>query len=223
MGRSRDARPAPGGGRGGHDATGRLRLRLLDGFAVSVDGGAIPDGAWPSRKARQLFKLLALAPQHRVHRDEALEALWPDLTADGGTKALYQALFHLRRTLEPDLPRGAGSRFVRLERDRIVLVARGGVEVETDLAAFEDAAARALGTGAPTDIRTALSLGSELLPDDRYEEWTLARRRALREERLALLAALAAAHERAGQPEDAVAALLGGPPASRPAPGAGRV
>ena len=46
-----------------------------------------------------------------------------------------------------------------------------------------------------------------MLPDDRYEEWTLGPRRALREQRLALLAALAAAHERAGQPEDAVAAL----------------
>ena len=67
----------------------------------------------------------------------------------------------------------------------------------------------ARGTGAPADLRTALSLGGELLPDDRYEEWTLETRRALREQRLALLATLAAAHERAGQSEDAAAALRG--------------
>ena len=194
-----------GGVGAGHDATGRLRLRLLDGFAVAVDGRAIPDGAWPSRKARQLLKLLALAPGHRVPRDEALEALWPDLTAGGATRALYQALFLLRRTLEPDAPRRAASRYVRLDRDRVALVAPGGVE--TDLAAFERAAATALGTGAPSDLRAALALGGEVLPDDRYEEWTLGPRRALREQRLALLAALAAAHERAGQPEDAAAAL----------------
>ncbi len=58
-----------------------------------------------------------------------------------------------------------------------------------------------------SDLRAALALGGELLPDDRYEEWTLGPRRALREQRLALLSALAATHERAGQPEDAAAAL----------------
>ena len=189
----------------GHDATGQLRLRLLDGFAVAVDGRPIPDGAWPARKARQLLKLLALAPEHRVHRDEALEALWPDLTAGGATRALYQALFLLRRTLEPDAPRRGPSRYVRLDRDGVALVAPGGVE--TDLAAFGRAAATALAPARRADLRAALALGSDLLPDDRYEEWTLGPRRALREQRLALLAALAAAHERAGQPEDAAAAL----------------
>src|SRR5262245_56995021 len=100
------ARPAPDGGRVGDDPPGRLRLRLLDGFAVLVDGRVIQDGAWPSRKARQLLKLLALAPGHRLHREQVLEAIWPDLTADGATRALYQVLFLLRRTLEPHLPRG---------------------------------------------------------------------------------------------------------------------
>jgi predicted ATPase/DNA-binding SARP family transcriptional activator len=194
-----------GGVREGRDAPGHLRLCLLDGFAVLVDGRAIPDGAWRSRKARQLLKLLALAPDHRLHRDDALEALWPDLTAEGATKALYQVLFHLRRTLDPALPRGAASPHVRLERDRIVLLATGGVE--TDVADFERATATARVSGGPAAIRTALALGGELLPDDRYEEWTLARRQALRDQRLALLAALAAAQERAGEAEEAAAAL----------------
>ena len=194
-----------GGVGAGYEATGRLRLRLLDGFAVAVDGRAVPDGAWPSRKARQLLKLLALAPGHRVPRDAALEALWPDLTAGGATRALYQALFLLRRTLEPDAPRRAPSRYVRLDRDRVALVAPDGVE--TDLAAFGHAAATGLGTGTPAALRAALALGGEVLPDDRYEEWTLGPRRAHREQRLALLTALAAAHERAGQSEAAVVAL----------------
>jgi predicted ATPase/DNA-binding SARP family transcriptional activator len=189
----------------GDDGVGRLRVRLLDGFAVAVDGRAIPEAAWPSRKARQLLKLLALAPGHRVHRDQALEALWPDLTAAGATRALYQTLHLLRRALEPGAPRRAASRYVRLDRDGVALIAPGGVE--TDLAAFGRAAADALGTGALADLRAALAFGSEVLPDDRYEEWTLGPRRALREQRLALLAALAAAHERAGQAAAAAAAL----------------
>ena len=112
-----------GGVCAGHDATGQLRLRLLDGFAVAVDGRPIPEGAWPSRKARQLLKLLALAPGHTVPRDEALEALWPDLPAAGATRALHQVLFHLRRTLDPDQPRDGAAPRVRLDRDRVVLLA----------------------------------------------------------------------------------------------------
>ena len=41
-------------------------------------------------------------------------------------------------------------------------MAPGGVE--PDLAAFGQAAAMGLGTGAPADPRTALSLGGEVLP-----------------------------------------------------------
>src|SRR5262245_28567462 len=191
---SRSGGPTMGGVLGagaGDGGAGRLRVRLLDGFAVAVDGRAIPAAAWPSRKARQLLKLLALAPGHRVHRDQALEALWPDLTAAGATRALYQTPHLLRRALEPGAPRRAASRYVRLDRDGVALIAPGGVE--TDLAAFGRAAADALGTGAPADLRAALAFGGEVLPDDRYEEWTLGPRRELREQRLALLAALAAA------------------------------
>ena len=54
-----------------------LDIRLLGGFAVQVDGTDVPEDAWRLRKARALVKLLALAPGHRMHREQVFELLWP--------------------------------------------------------------------------------------------------------------------------------------------------
>jgi DNA-binding SARP family transcriptional activator len=53
------------------------RIELLGGFSAVVDGAPVPDGAWRLRKARELVKLLALTPQHRLHREQAMDTFWP--------------------------------------------------------------------------------------------------------------------------------------------------
>src|SRR4029078_8558885 len=55
-----------------------VTINLLGGFAATVDGARVADNGWRLRKARELVKLLALAPGHRVHREQAMDALWPD-------------------------------------------------------------------------------------------------------------------------------------------------
>src|SRR5439155_21026034 len=62
----------------------RLDLQLLGGFRASIDGGTVPADAWRYRRAAALVKRLALAPRHRLTRDEIIEALWPDVDADAG-------------------------------------------------------------------------------------------------------------------------------------------
>ena len=52
------------------------RIELLGGFSAVVDGTPVPDGAWRLRKARELVKLLALTPQHRLHREQAMDTFW---------------------------------------------------------------------------------------------------------------------------------------------------
>ena len=57
----------------------QLRIELLGGFRVSVGDRAVADVAWHRRKPAALVKLLALAPGHRLHREEIMDALWPEL------------------------------------------------------------------------------------------------------------------------------------------------
>ena len=69
------------------DESGSLGLEvdLLGGFAVRVDGRSVPATAFARRRARTLLKLLALQPGYRLHRDQVLDLLWPDLDARAAT------------------------------------------------------------------------------------------------------------------------------------------
>src|SRR5690606_38392490 len=74
-----------------------VRLRLLGGFGLEVDDRPADDAGWRLRKARTLVKMLALAPGHRLHREQAIEVLWPGRTAASAANNLHQALHVARR------------------------------------------------------------------------------------------------------------------------------
>jgi DNA-binding SARP family transcriptional activator len=139
------------------DEMERVDVMLLGGFEVTADGEPVPAAAWTHGRARDLVKLLALAPDHRLSRDRVLEELWPQLGVEAAMANLHKAAHHGRRALG--------------EADGVVL--RGGLVmlapdalVETDVERFE----------ASSD--PDLYLG-ELLPDDPYAPWAEERRRGL--------------------------------------------
>src|ERR1700755_1246955 len=86
-----------------------VTINLLGGFAATVDGARVADNGWRLRKARELGELVALAPGHRVHREQAMEALWPDRDPAAAANNLHQAVHVARRAL------GAGAIVVRDE------------------------------------------------------------------------------------------------------------
>src|SRR5579884_2165694 len=75
-----------------------LSIRVLGTFRVSVSSGPIAATSWRRRAAR-LVQLLAIAPGHRVHREEVLEALWAESNPETASNNLHQALYVARRTL----------------------------------------------------------------------------------------------------------------------------
>ena len=72
----------------------RVEIDLLGGFAVRIDGRAVPAAEWRRRQAAALVKLLALAPRRTLHREQVIDALWPDARARrrGATAAQGRAL-----------------------------------------------------------------------------------------------------------------------------------
>ncbi len=52
----------------------RVDIRLLGGFEVLVDGVPLPDDAWARQAPAALVKLLALAPGHRLRREQVIDA-----------------------------------------------------------------------------------------------------------------------------------------------------
>jgi DNA-binding SARP family transcriptional activator len=77
----------------------RVEIRVLGGFEVSVDGRRVPAQAWQQRRASELVKLLALAPRHRLQREQVIDALWPDLPLDAGAANLRKAAHYARAAL----------------------------------------------------------------------------------------------------------------------------
>ncbi len=138
-----------------------VNVRLLGGFEVAVDERPVPPQAWGHRRAEDVVKLLALSPGHRLMRDELIEALWPQLSATAGGANLHKAAHYARRAL-------GWPEAIVLRRGVVELAP--GDRVETDIERLE------AGVGAGGDV-------GELLPDDRYEEWTAAHRDRLAEVR----------------------------------------
>ena len=179
-----------------------VRVEMLGGFSVRVGSRAIGQSEWRLKKAAALTKLLALAPAHRLHREQVMESLWPHLESPAASNNLRRTLHAARKALDP----AASSRYLASEQGRLVLCPEG--ELWVDVEAFEEAAEAARRECEPATYRAALELyGGELLPGDRYEEWAEDRRQGLRRLNLALLMELASIYEDRGEHEAAIEAL----------------
>jgi predicted ATPase len=145
-----------------------VTIGLLGGFVAVQGGQPVPGNVWRLRKARELVKLLALAPNHRMHREQAMDLLWGESDPAAAANNLNQVVHVARRALGRD-----------------AIDARDGLlwlEAEVDVDVFERVAADARRARTLAGYRAALSLyGGELLPENRYDDWAQERRQDLAE------------------------------------------
>lgn len=142
----------------------RVQVDLLGRFGVTVDGRAVSAGDWRRARSVALVKLLALAVGHRLHREQVMETLWPELLPDAASGNLRKAVHYARRAL------GAQD-VIQLDGEMVALAP--AAELEVDVVRFETEALAALRTrDAVACRRAAARYGGELLPDDRYAEWS---------------------------------------------------
>ncbi len=183
-----------------------LRIHLLGGVAVAVGSYPVPESAWRLRKAKNLLKLLALTPRHRLHRERVMDVLWPELDPEAAKRNLHRMLFTLRRVLQPDLPPGAASEYIALRDDVLVLCPAGNLWVDVDAFTTAAAVARRARNLAAYDQALALYAG-DLLPDDRYEDWAVPRREEMCALYIALLLEATELHLRSGDQLEAIQRL----------------
>jgi DNA-binding SARP family transcriptional activator/tetratricopeptide (TPR) repeat protein len=139
-----------------------VEIQCLGRFEVKVDGRSVPATAWRHRKAAGLVKLLALASGNRLHREQVIESLWPHLSPDAGDRNLHKAIHLARKEIGDPAAITLSSQEVGL-----------GDVVAVDVERFESEAGRALGAADPGSCASVASqYTGELLPEDRYEEWT---------------------------------------------------
>ena len=114
-----------------------IRVHVLGQFGVQLGGDALPASAWPSRKARDVLRVLACRGDRGIGRERLGALVWPNAGAVGNR--LSVALSHVRSVLDP------GRRLT----DPVVVSDGGFVRldlrhVSVDLVDFTEAARAAL-------------------------------------------------------------------------------
>ncbi|HUG14711.1 MAG TPA: BTAD domain-containing putative transcriptional regulator [Thermomicrobiales bacterium] len=180
-----------------------LNIQLLGACRI-IDGRRVSEPSrWKLRKASQLVKQLALAPERELHREQIFEQLWPGHDPEA-TSNLRVTLHFARKLLTQDGFDGSDAIQSRGQRlalfpDRVVW---------TDIQAFEAAVELAKRAEDPALCQAALDLYSgELLPEEHFEDWATERRESLRSTRVELLLDLARLYQARGELEPAIRTL----------------
>jgi pimeloyl-ACP methyl ester carboxylesterase/DNA-binding SARP family transcriptional activator len=150
----------------------RVAISLLGGFEVLVDGRRVTPETLGRRDPVRLAEFLALAPSRRVHREQLVDTLWPDVAFESVANRLHKAAHFVRKAT-------GRSDSVVLSADTVALFPT--VEPEIDAVTFERLAVDGLASGdrATMDRAIALYVG-DLLPYDLYEDWAFHHRQRLR-------------------------------------------
>lgn len=147
-----------------------VEIQLMGSFSVLVHSVEVEESGWARKKAKTLVKLLALAPQRRIHREKAAEVLWPEMELDSAIANLHKAMHSARRAFEPNLRQGAASRFL-FSRDGQIWLA-GEPELGIDLDRFQQEATAALKSDSLAVCESALALYTrDVLEEDLYEDF----------------------------------------------------
>lgn len=129
-----------------------VKIHLLGGFTVQVDGRAVASSQWQSRKARELVKVLADRAGRPVTREQLCDLLWSG--ADSTTRNRLSVLLSTVRKLLDPRRQHAADHFMYSDRDVVRLDL---AHVVVDAADFESRARYALDRAA-ADAPDALGL-----------------------------------------------------------------
>ena len=176
-----------------------IQIYLLGSFALLIGKYLIAESAWTRRKAKLLVQILALHPQHKIHREELSGLLFKDKNAAQTQANLSRVLYLARHVLEPNLAAYAAPRFL-LQHNQMIELAAPEVKLWIDVDEFKQSAEKGLKTNEAGTLERASALYTgDLLPDAVYEEWTSKPREQLRSLYIRVLHRLA---ENAAQAKD---------------------
>lgn len=140
-----------------------VEIQILGGFSVVVDGVPVAPALWRRDRAAALIKLLAVCPNHRMHREQVMDLFWPDADSELAGAALRKAVYYARKALgQTDLVSTNGD----------VVALAPGADLVIDAETFEAAAIAAMRAPTAETCSAAAELWhGHLLPEDPYLDW----------------------------------------------------
>ncbi len=182
-----------------------VHIHVLGTFVLSLHGRPVSSSEWPSRKARDVLKVLAGRGSRGIRREALSDLLWPR-NADASNK-LYVALSQLRRVLDPQRDHAA-DHFVQADRTSIRLnMDNVSVDVvDFVIAAHESVAAAQAGKDEAIEMLEAAAAmhTGEFLEEDLTESWPVEIRDEVESLGNEVIRVLASALKSGSHPERAV-------------------
>lgn len=164
----------------------------LGKFRVFRGEEEIPPERWKSKKAKMLFKYLLFSRSRGfISREILMELLWPEEDPAKSRKRLHDALYSLRKTIEPEITRGALSSYIMREEDSYQL--NPGEEGWVDVDEFRSELRMAVKEEKNTEqsilhyMKAEALYQGNFLEEDLFVEWSMNERDSLREKYMRLL------------------------------------
>ena len=151
-------------------------VEVSDLGIVEVRLGGVPLGKRLRRKVLGLLCFVSSRPGMASTRDEALDALWPDLAPATAVNSLHQTIYFLRRLLEPNYREGVGAGYVLFDGE--VLSFDPDLIDSRSRRCWRLIASRQRGDHEAIDALLATYVGKFAL-DFSYEDWAAAYRENL--------------------------------------------
>jgi SARP family transcriptional regulator, regulator of embCAB operon len=175
-----------------------LRWFCFGGFRVEDDGRELDLGAIRPR-SRTLLRYLAAAAGP-VHREQIIDALWPEMSTGSAINSLHVAVSTLRTFLEPGVARGA-SRYIVRNGPTYRLVTGAQSDVTTFAEAYRAGRRATDRAEAIRSFQAALQCYTgDLLPEDGPADWVVPERERYRTQAADAAAILAELELEAGHP-----------------------
>jgi DNA-binding SARP family transcriptional activator len=155
-----------------------LEIRTLGAFEVRIGGELIEPAQWRPFGALRVLRVLLSQPHYTVTAEAAAEMLWPRHEAASALNSFNVSLHALRRILEPDLRRGAESRFIVRESRHYRLQVEN---IDLDVTRFLALARPARGVPTIKELEQAAALyRGDFLSDVLYMDYPNERREHLK-------------------------------------------
>jgi DNA-binding SARP family transcriptional activator len=179
-----------------------VSIRTLGGFTVLVCDEPVPSSAWQSKVAREIVGMLAANRGRALHREVAIERLWPDEDLGKAGNRLSVALSTIRGVLDPGRIHGS-DHYLVAARESLALNLQH-VEIDVDSFFKEAQTGRSLLRSGDRQagldmLRSAETryLG-EFLEDHPYADWAIGLREEARAEFISIARLLAEVDSEAG-------------------------
>ena len=184
-----------------------LRVYCLGKFRVFRNNEEIPAENWKSKKAKMLFKYLVNS-RHRgfITRDVLMELLWPEEDPEKSINRLHDALYSLRKILDP-VSTGSSNLFLMREGDSYSL--SFGNEGWVDVDRFQEEISLAKKEKSPEKalqryLNAENLYQGDYLEEDLYVEWCEEERAGLKENYLEIIEKIMDFYDKAGDYSKAI-------------------